>query len=74
MKKNIIVSEKKDLEETNIKKIIKLYEKELSPGRLIVRYSGTEPLLRVTIEHHDITFAQNILLSITKELQTYLGC
>lgn len=51
----IKVKEKRNLEEMNdLQKMIKTYEKELgASGRILVRYSGTEPLVRVMIEGKD---------------------
>lgn len=72
VKKNIIVQEKKDLQSPEISKLIKLYEKQLAPGRLIIRYSGTEPLLRISIEHTQQQFAENALNKIVNELKPYL--
>ena len=72
VQKNIIVQEKKDLSAQNIQKIIKLYEKELIPGRLIIRYSGTEPLLRLAIEHNNEALAQESMNNLVAELKPYL--
>jgi len=53
--KNISVKIKKDLKSIKpLQKEIQLVEKELDgKGRVILRYSGTEPLLRLTIEGDD---------------------
>jgi phosphoglucosamine mutase len=50
--RSIRVKQKKDLSEIPlIQRLIKECEKELGEqGRIVVRYSGTEPLLRVMIE------------------------
>lgn len=72
VKKNIIVQEKKDLQAPEIAETIKLYKKELAPGRLIIRYSGTEPLLRVSCEHTDQQLAEKTLNNLVTELKLYL--
>jgi phosphoglucosamine mutase len=50
--RSVRVKTKKDLSEIPpIQRLIKEYEKELDDqGRIVVRYSGTEPLLRIMIE------------------------
>jgi len=50
--RSVRVKTKKDLSEIPpIQRLIKEYEKELGEqGRIVVRYSGTEPLLRIMIE------------------------
>jgi phosphoglucosamine mutase len=71
--KNISVIEKKDLKSSELAKLIETYEKKITPGRLIVRYSGTEPLLRVSIEHAKKEFAEEMLVNLVDELKTYLN-
>ncbi|MBI2339732.1 MAG: phosphoglucosamine mutase [Deltaproteobacteria bacterium] len=53
--KNIKIREKKALEKiAPLQKEVKAVEKELEgKGRVILRYSGTEPVLRVTVEGED---------------------
>jgi phosphoglucosamine mutase len=52
---NVRVSEKKDIRKiTEIDSRIRLIESELGEtGRVLIRYSGTEPLLRVMLEGED---------------------
>lgn len=57
-------------------KLIKSYERSLgTDGRILVRYSGTETLLRVMVEGKEIkeikTIAKNIADSIEKEIKYY---
>lgn len=47
---NLPVSCKKDLQQAPYLTIIKKHQAQLPEGRVIVRYSGTEPLLRIMIE------------------------
>lgn len=44
------------------------------PGRIVVRKSNTEPVLRLMVEHKDYDLAQEILTSLKKQLQEYLSC
>ena len=52
---NVKVREKRPLEsDAGIAAVMKRVEKDLAgQGRLLVRYSGTEPLLRIMIEGRD---------------------
>jgi phosphoglucosamine mutase len=57
-------------------KLIKSYERSLgTDGRILVRYSGTENLLRVMVEGRDIkevnTIAEHIADSIEREIKSY---
>ena len=69
---NVMVSEKRPIKE--LKKVTKMildYEKKLAGrGRVLVRYSGTEPKARVMVEGDDnklITRAANDIAQAIKE-------
>lgn len=66
---NLQVTHKPSLEEIPFKEIIAKYDDEVIPGRTIVRYSGTEPLLRVTVEHEDAEKAYDIAQKLYCELE-----
>jgi len=71
---NVQVKEKKDLAKfPEIEGRIKEIEKSLGPyGRVLVRYSGTEPLLRIMLEGEDEAklhrFAQDIVELVEKHI------
>jgi len=71
---NVEVKEKKELFEfPEIQKNIKRIENSLgSSGRILIRYSGTEPLLRIMIEGEDETklhgFAQGLVELVRKHI------
>jgi phosphoglucosamine mutase len=71
---NVEVKEKKDLSEfPEIDGRIKKIEKSLGDsGRVLIRYSGTEPLLRIMIEGEDETklhrFAQDLVELVRKHI------
>jgi phosphoglucosamine mutase len=71
---NIEVKEKKDLSEIpEVEKRIRKIEKTLGhSGRILIRYSGTEPLLRIMVEGEDETklhqFAQDLVELVKKHL------
>ncbi len=71
---NVEVKEKKDLYEfPEIDGRIKKIEKSLGDsGRVLIRYSGTEPLLRIMIEGEDETklhrFAQDLVELVKKHI------
>jgi phosphoglucosamine mutase len=63
--KNVIFKGGKPLENDGVKKAIKLAEDKLgSEGRLIVRASGTEPVIRVTAEAED----EKIVIDVTESI------
>lgn len=68
----IVYAQKKDLTTLPIRSYIEEAERHLSEGRIIVRYSGTEPILRIFGEgpHEEIVTAviQNLTTLLTKEL------
>ncbi len=70
---NIPVVHKKDLKEPAIAAIIADYRKQLNSGRLCVRYSGTENLLRVMVEDRENDavhrICSHLAQALAKELQ-----
>jgi len=73
---NVKVKEKKDFSEfQEIREQIKKIEKSLNhSGRILIRYSGTEPLLRIMIEGKDETklhqYAQDLVELVKKHIKT----
>jgi len=71
---NVEVKEKRDLSEIpEIKRRIREIEKSLGQsGRILIRYSGTEPLLRIMVEGEDETklhrFAQDLVEMVKKHI------
>lgn len=72
---NVEVKEKKDISLIpELEKRIKEIEKELgSEGRILVRYSGTEPLLRIMVEGEDETKLHRYANDIVELARKYLG-
>ena len=72
---NVRVREKKDLKSVpEIAETIDAVEKRLSgQGRLLVRYSGTEPLLRVMLEGRDQREIQKWAAEIAGAVNAHLG-
>lgn len=69
---NVPVSVKKSLEQEPIAKIISAYQEQLPNGRVIVRYSGTESILRIMIEDSNEASALAIGNQLAQELQKNL--
>ena len=73
---NVKVKEKKDFSEfQEIRERIKKIEKSLNhSGRILIRYSGTEPLLRIMVESKDETklhqYAQDLVELVGKHIRT----
>jgi phosphoglucosamine mutase len=71
---NVEVKEKKELSEfPEIRRRIEKIEKSLGhSGRILIRYSGTEPLLRIMIEGEDEVklhgFAKDLVELVTKHI------
>jgi phosphoglucosamine mutase len=72
---NVKVREKKPLSElANIQIAIKSAEEKLGgTGRVLVRYSGTEPILRVMLEGMDQDLIDNLAMSISEEIRREIG-
>jgi len=70
---NVPVEHKKDLNSEPLAQIICANQQLLIEGRLVVRYSGTEHLLRIMIEDADYDHAQAIGTQLSKQLLQLLN-
>jgi len=72
---NLRVLEKKPIERiTSVRNLISLWERKLNgKGRINVRYSGTEPIVRVMVEGEDDQLINGIAYEIAHELQREIG-
>lgn len=70
---NVPVAQKKDLAVDPFQNIIQEYEQLLEHGRVLVRYSGTENLLRVMTEAPNHDYARHIAQVLAARLQQALN-
>jgi phosphoglucosamine mutase len=72
---NVKVREKKNLQDVPIvmDKIEEVEQKISGDGRVLVRYSGTENLLRVMVEYKDESLVSNYAQEIVDVVKTELG-
>ncbi len=66
--KSIIITHKKNLDEGICAQLINDAKANLQSGRLIVRYSGTEPLVRILAEAQDGNHASLVVDELAKNL------
>ncbi|OSS41685.1 Phosphoglucosamine mutase [Desulfurella amilsii] len=73
--KNVHVSKKINLDEIDeIQQAIEHVKDKLNgQGRLVVRYSGTEPVVRITIESKDINIINDGIGLISKTIEKHLS-
>lgn len=67
------VSEKHDLTHAPYDSILEAFQKSLGMGRSVVRYSGTEPVLRIMVEHPNAATAALLATSLERQLQAHLA-
>jgi len=68
----IQITNKPDLQDEPYASIIKKYKNMTNSGRLIVRYSGTEPVLRIMVESDNQQKSTLIAHQLQDELQQIL--
>jgi len=70
---SVPVAVKHDLENEPYAGILRSYDAKIDSGRILVRYSGTEPLLRVMVEGIDVAVTKNIAYELAQDLQQALN-
>lgn len=70
---NVPIVYKADLNQAPFAQLIKHHETQLENGRLIVRYSGTENVLRVMVEDSNEHYAQEIGAALARILHNELN-
>jgi len=71
---NVRLEEKLDLDNCEpVKQAVQLAEKELAEtGRVLLRASGTEPVIRVMVEGRDAALVEQIATNIAEEVKAYV--
>jgi len=69
---SVPVTQKHDLQSPHLALLIQEYQSQLQAGRLLVRYSGTENVLRVMVEDQDQHNAERICQKLSELLQKEL--
>jgi phosphoglucosamine mutase len=69
---NITAQERRDLSQQPYSDIIKKAQESIQDGLIIVRYSGTENLLRILIQAPTDEIAKTVAQNLTKELEQVL--
>ena len=69
---NVRVAAKKDLQQEPFAGVIAACQERLGSGRLLVRYSGTEAVLRVMVEAATQGVADAMAQELAEELQQLL--
>ena len=70
---SVPIKEKRDLNSSPLAAIIASSKKQLKAGRLLVRYSGTECLLRVMVEEETYDDAYYLCTNLSQKLQKELS-
>jgi len=70
---NVPIKEKKNLDTNPFVQIISDHKSMIKNGRIIIRYSGTENLLRVMVEEQDKNAAEAICSNLSNKLEKELN-
>ena len=70
---NVPIKKQRDLNEPPLSDVIAASREKLPTGRLLVRYSGTEPLVRVMAEDADGELIKTVAKSLAQQLETVLS-
>ncbi len=70
---NVPIKHKKPLTESPIAGAIKAHEELVPQGRVLVRYSGTEPILRVMVEDSESERTTHVAHKLAEKLKTLLS-
>ena len=70
---SVSIARRMDLAREPLASIIERGKVVVADGRVLVRYSGTQNLLRVMVEHEDRTHADRVVSQLSDELQRALS-
>jgi phosphoglucosamine mutase len=67
---NVRTKQKVDLNHSGIQNAVKAVENSLGAnGRVLLRASGTEPLIRVMVEGHDFSSVENFAKQLAEDVK-----
>lgn len=69
---NVPVEYKRDLKDPELQEIIAAAKAQLGEGALVIRYSGTENILRIMIQHKDPQHATHVSMLLVEKMKNAL--
>jgi phosphoglucosamine mutase len=70
---NVPLTAKNNVSEHDLELLVSTHEKELTNGRIVLRISGTEPLVRVMVEDEQAACAQQVATMVATQCQKLLS-